>query len=305
MLTWILAFALSVAILVAAVLTASLRRGRSRMDDVAAQIAGARAEVREAVETETAAHVAEIRRVHARERAASASQLAEEERRIAEGRRAEFLDRERRAGEELSDLLARSERRLEERLRGFSDDLDRAQRHLEAQLARLDQRQTHALQEVETRIETEAAELGSTADEQRKAVYRLREELERAASAAVAEALDELQAHTDERRRAIDEINERLRARETAIAESLERAETDVRARLDVLLVEWERRQTANLERVMEREVDRYSQLALMALDERIREAREDSLTRLARELDRAVELLSREELARRLDEPR
>ena len=227
-----------------------------------------------AVEEETAAHVAEIRRVHARERAASASALAEEERRISDERRAAFLDRERKAGDELADLLARGERRLEERLRGFADDLERAQRHLETQLARLQQQQKQALQEVEARIEAEAAELGSTAEEQRKAVFRLREELERAASAAVAEALDELEAHTAERRRAIDEINERLRARETAINESLERAETDVRARLDVLLVEWERRQTANLERVMEREVERHAQLALVSLDERVRDAR-------------------------------
>ncbi len=213
-----------------------------------------------------------------------------------------FLERERKAGEELSDLLARGERRLEERLRGFADDLERAQRHLETQLARLQQRQTHALQEVEARIDAEAAELGSTADEQRKSVFRLREELERVASQAVAEALDELETHTAERRRAIDEINERLKARESAIAESLERAEVDVRARLDVLLVEWERRQTANLERVMEREVERHAQIAMLAFDERLREAREDAAARLHRELDRAVELLSREELGRRLE---
>ena len=45
-----------------------------------------------------------------------------------------------------------------------------------------------------------------------------------------------LEAHTIERRRAIEEITERLRARETAVADSLEKAETDVRARLDVVL---------------------------------------------------------------------
>ena len=133
-------------------------------------------------------------------------------------------------------------------------------------------------------------------------MFRLREELERVANEAVAEALEELETHTAERRRAIDEINERLKVRESAIAESLERAEVDVRARLDVLLVEWERRQTANLERVMEREVERHAQIAMLAFDERLREAREDAATRLHRELDRAVELLSREELGRRLE---
>lgn len=303
MLVWILLGCLVAALVLAAWLWLALRRSRARRDDVAQQIAIARTAVRKAVEEETEAQVAEIRRVHARERAESASALAEEERRLSDERRAVFLDRERKAGDELSDLLARSERRLEERLRGFSDDLERAQRHLETQLARLQQQQTQALLEVEARIETEAAELGSTAEEQRKAVFRLREELERAASAAVAEALDELETHTTERRRAIDEINDRLRVRETAINESLERAETDVRARLDVLLVEWERRQTANLERVMEREVERHAQLALVSLDERIRETREDAIARLKRELDRTVEMLSRQELARRLED--
>ena len=302
MIVWILAACLAGALLLAITLWISLRRSHSRTDDADRLLLEARRAVQQEVDEATALHTAEIRRVLAVERAASASALADEERRLSEDRRGSFLERERKAGEELSDLLARGERRLEERLRGFADDLERAQRHLETQLARLQQRQTHALQEVEARIDADAAELGSTADEQRKSVFRLREELERVANEAVAEALEELETHTAERRRAIDEINERLKVRESAIAESLERAEVDVRARLDVLLVEWERRQTANLERVMEREVERHAQIAMLAFDERLREAREDAATRLHRELDRAVELLSREELGRRLE---
>jgi hypothetical protein len=132
-------------------------------------------------------------------------------------------------------------------------------------------------------------------------VLRLREELERAAGQAVGEALDELEAQTFERRRAIEETTERLRAREKAIAESIEQGESDVRARLDVVLVEWERRQAERLARVTEREVERHAQMAMIALDERLREAREEAATRLQRELDRAVELLVRNELAQRL----
>ena len=92
------------------------------------------------------------------------------------------------------------------------------------------------------------------------------------------------------------------RARETAIAESIEQGESDVRARLDVVLVEWERRQTERLARVTEREVERHAQLAMMQLDERLRVAREEAITRLNRELDRAVEMLARNEIAQRLD---
>ena len=184
----------------------------------------------------------------------------------------------------------------------FSEDLERAQRHVESQLATLEQRYKQALAEVATRLESESAELGSTADEQRRTVLRLREELERAAGQAVTEALDELEAQTVERRRAIEEITERLRAREAAVAESLEKAETDVRARLDVVLAEWERRQNERLERVTEREVERHTQLAMLAYDERLREAREDAAVRLRRELDRAVDLIVRDELTQRLD---
>ena len=195
------------------------------------------------------------------------------------------------------------ERRLDERLQGVADDLERAQRHLETQLARLTQRQQQAVADVEARIEREAAELGSTSDEQRQAVIRLREELDRAAASAVTEALDELEAHTIERRRSIEEITERLRAREAAIADGIEQAETDARARLELTLIEFERRQTERLERVTEREIERHAQIAATAFDERMREIREEAATRLARELDRAVELMMREELARRLGE--
>ena len=156
---------------------------------------------------------------------------------------------------------------------------------------------------MESRLEAEASELGSATDEQRRVVLRLREELERAAGQAVSEALDELESQTVERRRAIEEITERLRAREAAVAESVEKAETDVRGRLDVVLVEWERRQTERLERVAEREIERHVQIASQAFDERMREIREEASNRLRRELDRAVEALAREELVRRVDE--
>jgi hypothetical protein len=302
MLAWILVACLALALVLAAVLWRALRRARDSAAATEQLVANARAAVKDAAEAETRAHNEEIRRVIARERAETASRLAAEERRIGEERRNQYLERERRMAEALADELSATERRLEERLRSFAEDLDRAQRHLDAQLAHLGHRYRQAIAEVEARLEAEASELGSTADDQRKTVLRLREELERAAGQAVTEALDELETQTTERRRAVDEITERLRSREAAIAESIERAENDVRARLDVVLVEWERRQTERLERVTEREVERHTQIAMVAFDERLREAREEAAARLKRELDRAVELFVREELAQRLD---
>ena len=302
MAVWILAVLLGVALVAAAGLWLALRRARSRAVETDALVAEARTALHAAVEDETAAHVEEIRRTLARERADTISQLAAEERRLGEERRSTFAERERQTSEELADTLVGVERRLDERMQGIVDDLERAQRHVETQLARLIQRQQQAVADVEARIDREAAELGSTSDEQRQAVVRLREELDRAAASAVTEALDELEAHTIERRRSIEEITERLRAREAAIAEGIEQAETDARARLELTLIEFERRQTERLERVTEREIERHAQLAATAFDERMREIREEAATKLTRELDRAVEAIQREELARRLE---
>ncbi len=302
MIVWILAACLIAAIVAAGALWIVLWRTRERAARTDTIVAEARAAIQVTVREETAAQVDEIRRTLARERADTMSQLAAEERRLGEERRSIVAERERRVSESLSGTLVDVERKLDERLQGVADDLDRAERHLEAQLARLTQRQQQAIAEVEARIEREAAELGTTNDEQRRAVVRLREELERAAASAVTEALDELEAHTIERRRSVEEITERLRIREAAIAEGIEQAETDARARLELTLIEFERRQTERLERVAEREIERHAAVAATAFDERMREIREEAATRLSRELDRAVEMLMREELARRLD---
>ncbi|MBM3677166.1 MAG: hypothetical protein FJW96_04685 [Actinobacteria bacterium] len=286
----------AVAALVAVVL--AYQRSRGRLGDANALIEEAGRRLRAEIDEGTSAHTEEIRRVLARERAQNASEIAAEERRLNEERRAVFAERERVATAGFLESLSAVERRLEERLRGFTDDLDRGQRHFEQQIQALEQRCKQALGEVMHRIEAEAVELGSTADEQRRVVLRLREELERAAGQAVTEALDELEAHTVERRRAVEEITERLRTREAAIADAIEKTETDVRARIDVMLVEWERRQSERLDRITEREIERHVQVASQAFDERLREIREQAVTSLSRELDRTVDLLAREGLA-------
>lgn len=301
MLVVALAAGLGASLVTAGALALALRRARSGAADFERLTAEARSALRATVAEATTAHEEEIRRVLARERAEASSLLAAEERRLNEERRSAFAERVRIAGDALAEQAATTERRLEERLRAFTDDLDRSQRHFDQQIQALEQRRKQALADVAHRIDAEAAELGTTADEQRRLVLRLREELERAAGQAVTEALDELEAHTMQRRRAIEEITERLRAREAAIAEAIERTETDVRSRIDVMLVEWERRQSERLERVTEREIERHVQVASQAFDERLREVREAAVTSLRRELDRAVELLSGEELARRL----
>jgi hypothetical protein len=228
-------------------------------------------------------------------RADALSSLVEEERKIADERRREFAERERAAGVELAEALTVAARRVDERLRTWGDDLDRAQQSLETDLRRLEQRQKQLIADAETRIEAEASELVTTSDEQRASVLRLREELERAAQQAVAEALEELEAHTSERRRVIEEIAERLRRREQALTEQVDRAETEAARRIEASFADIERRQLEKLQRATAREAERHAEAAGIQFDATMRAAREEAAGRLSRELDRAVDTFVRQ----------
>jgi len=280
----IVAFVLSLA----AVVVVALRR---RTDPTA----DAQQKLRTLVDEQTSASAEELKARLARMRADSLSVLAEDERRIADERRQELAERERAAGVELADALAATTRRVDERLRGWGDDLDRAQQNLETELRRLEQRHKQLIAEAEARIDADASELVTTSDEQRASVLRLREELERAAQQAVAEALEELEAHTSERRRVIEEIAERLRRREQALTEQVERAETEAARRIDASFAEIERRQLEQLQRTIAREAERHAEAAGVQFDVTMRSAREEAAGRLSRELDRAVETFVRQ----------
>ena len=228
-------------------------------------------------------------------RADALSSLVEEERKIADERRREFAERERAAGVELAEALSVAARRVDERLRTWGDDLDRAQQSLETDLRRLEQRQKQLIADAEARIEAEASELVATSDEQRASVVRLREELERSAQSAVSEALEELEAHTAERRRVIEEIADRLRRREQALMEQVERGETEAASRIEMSFADIERRQVEHLQRVIAREAERYAEAAGVQFESTMRAAREEAAVRLSRELDRAVDMFVRQ----------
>ena len=143
---------------------------------------------------------------------------------------------------------------------------------------------------MEARLEAEAAELGTTADQQRAAASRLRDELERTAKDALSQALEELQVQADDRRRAIDDITERLRQHEHAVAEQVDHAETEARARIEAAFGELERRQVVELERATAREVDRLSEAGALEFENRMKAIREEAAGRLRDELDHTTE---------------
>ena len=266
---------------------------RLRREDEA--IERARLRLHSFLEQEVSERGDELTRRLARLRADSMSLLQEEERRLTEERRLSLVEREQQRADELAGRLADTEGRVEERLRAWSDDLDRAQRSLAEQLAGVEQRQRQLIAEAEVRIEAEATELTETSEAQRTSVARLREELERSAQQAVAETLDELQTHTTERRRVIEEISERLRKREHELSEQIERAESDATKRIEIAFDNVERRQVEHLERVLTRESQRFAEAAGTQFEVAIKAAREEAASRLARELDRAVTSYARQ----------
>src|SRR5207237_5938358 len=88
-------------------------------------LAGAEPRLHAAVESELADRTVELEHAIARARADSTSLLVEEERRISEDRRRSFAEREEEAAAKLTEALATTQRRVEQRLGGWAGGLGR------------------------------------------------------------------------------------------------------------------------------------------------------------------------------------
>jgi hypothetical protein len=291
---WILVAALSATLVAVALLALLLRRAGARASRMEELVDQARRSVRAATEEEAAAQAEQLRVTISRAHADAQSTYATEARRLSDERRGELAVRERELSERLAETLASVERRVEERLRAWEADLERAQRALAGEVTALEQLQRQRIAAVEARIEAEAAELGTTVDQQRAAAVRLREELEASAKDALTQALEELQSQADDRRRAIEDITERLRQHEHAVAEQVDHAESEAQARIEAAFAELERRQVVELERASTREVDRLSETGALEFENRMRAIREEAADRLREELDRTAETFLR-----------
>jgi hypothetical protein len=291
---WILLAALLAAGFIAILLAFALGRSRARTPRPDELVTEARRQVRAAAEEETASQVDLLRFSIARAQADAQSTYANEERRLSDERRGELNVRERELSDRMAEMVAAVERRVEERLRAWEADLERAQRALEGAVTTMEQSLQQRIGEVEVKIETEAEELGSTVDQQRAASVRLREELERSAVDALERALDELQLQADDRRRAIDDVMERLRQHEHAVDEQIDHAESEARGRIEAAFSEMERRQVAELERATDREVARLSEAGALEFENRMKAIREEAAGRLRDELDRTAETFLR-----------
>jgi hypothetical protein len=268
----------------------AIARATERIRDLDAEAQRAGAAVRAATDEELGIRTAELEQALTLARSESISRLAEEERRIAEQRRHAVTEREQEASRRLSESLIEVERRVEQRIAGWVGDLERGEARLAEEVERIATRQRDLFAQAETRLGKDAERLEAASEQQRAQVAQLRDELEKLTNQAVEEARAELETHAAERRRAIHEVGERLRARERGLQEQIEREEAEALRRIQAGLGEIERRQLDQLKRIVERTATSVSEAAAVQFDAAIKTAREEAARRLARELERAVE---------------
>jgi hypothetical protein len=228
-------------------------------------------------------------------RAESLSTIAGEERRITEERRRDVAERERDASARLLDAVTAAERRVEQRLAGWSADIEMLQDGLAAELNRVGARLGQLTTEIEGKIVDEADRVQAAVDEHRDQIARLRRDFELHAQEVAKEGSGELEQHSAERRQALHEVAERLRRRERELHEQIERELNEAMQRIGSQLGDVEHRQLEQLQRVTSREASRYAEEAAQQFDASFRAAREEAARRLGRELDLSVERFARE----------
>jgi hypothetical protein len=272
-----------------------LRRALKRVAATDARLAEAQADLLATVEREKAVLAKEVELTLARARADSRSLLEQQERQIAEERRTLVAEREHDATAALGDKLTQVQAQTEQRLAGWSQDLDRIADATKLRISELEQRQQQLLREIELRLTADAERLSAESEEQRVGVARLRAELNRTLDEALGLVRSELETHAADRRRALHELESRMAGRERALTEQAQREEADAIQRVRSGFEDLSRRQIEQLERAVDRAVASHADEAAQRFAQLVKTSREDAAKRLARELDRAVSTFSRE----------
>ncbi len=267
----------------------------ARAADTEAQVVSARDRLRELVDAEAEERAAELERTLARARADSVSLLAEEERRIAEERRTAFSARERELVGSLTDALVGVQAHVSQRLADWKRDLDRGADATKERLAELAERQKQLLADAGARLDADAERLSTESETQRASLVRLRAELDKALEEILAAARSEIDGEAAERRRALHELEERMRLREKELMERIEREEVEAAQRIRSGFEDVQRRQIEQVTRTVERATTSYADEATQQFAALIKSNRENAARRLARELDRAVETFARQ----------
>jgi hypothetical protein len=272
-----------------------LRRALKRVAAMDARLAESQAGLVATVEREKTSLGKELELTLARARADSRSLLEEQERQIAEERRTLVAQREHDATAALGEKLNQVQAQTEQRLAGWSQDLDRISEATKTRIAELEQRQQQLLREIELRLTADAERLSAESEEQRAGVARLRADLNRTLEDSLGVVRSELEAHAAERRRALHELENRLARRERELTEQAQREEADAVQRVRSGFEDVSRRQIEQLERAVDRAVASHAEEAAQRFAQLVKGSREDAAKRLARELERAVSSFSRE----------
>ena len=285
---------------------AGFARGLRRAGELERVAEAAKEDLASFVDTEMRERMLELDMLLARERANASHQLSEQERRLSEERR-DIVERQtERARVELTQAVSAVQERLERRLMAWAADLDRGQRELEAHLTELAEKQRGAAAAYEARLEADAERVETASEEQRLALVKLRETLQKFGTDFLDEGRSEIEVHAAERRRALHEVGERIRQRERALREQIDREEVEARTRLASGLADVEKRHLAALERAFDRAATRLSEYAEKQFDAQIRETREKAAERLSHELERGIEQFARQaeqDVGSRIDE--
>jgi hypothetical protein len=272
-----------------------LRRALKRVGAMDARLAEAQADLISSVEQEKTTLGKELELTLARARADSRSLLEEQERQIAEERRTLVAQREHDATAALGDKLNQVQAQTEQRLAGWSQDLDRIAEATKTRIGELEQRQQQLLREIELRLTADAERLSAESEEQRAGVTRLRADLNRTLEDSLGVVRSELEAHAAERRRALQDLEARMARRERELTEQAQREEVDAMQRVRTGFEDVSRRQIEQLERAVDRAVASHADEAAQRFAQLVKSSREDAAKRLARELERAVSAFSRE----------
>jgi hypothetical protein len=272
-----------------------LRSALRRAETIDHHLDDARAKLNALVEHEAAERAAELERTLARARADSVSLLVEEERGIAEQRRKEFAQREQDVVASLTASLVSTQAQVEQRLASWAQDLDRAAETTKLRIGELTEHQKRLLADVEARLVADSDRLAAESEEQRTALTRMRAEFEKTLEEALAVARGELDTHAADRRRALHELDERIRRREKEMGELIAREELEAAQRIRAGFEDVQRRQIEQMERIVQRATTTYSDEAAAQMAALVKSGREHAAQRLSRELDRSVEVFARE----------
>ena len=287
--------AAAVSALAAAVSVRMLLRARTRTRSLEQELERGKAMFSEVVAREVEQRSSELEQMLKLARAQSLSAFADEERRITDERRRDVAERERDASNRLAEALTEAERRVDERLTTWAADLAQLQESLAGELATVGQRLAQVSTDAEAKIAGEAERLQTAIDEHRALIGRLRADLDRAAEEVAKTAAADLEQHGAERRRALQEVSDRLHRRERELQEQIEHELAEATQRIGSQLGDVEHRQIEQLRRTVSREATRHAEAATLQFDGMFRTAREEAAKRLGRELDLAIERFARE----------